>query len=311
MGLELTMRRFFRRALLIIREAVCGHLLNPVWHSRMERRHTRGEAGRRAIMWYLGDYLPFVSSLVPDVQTGRRDSRRIFSLWLQGEASAPEIVKACWRSVRANCTEELVILDERSLGNWITLPEHIMRKWSEGKIKPAHFADICRVELLYRYGGIWLDATDFVPAAFPEWLWDADFFVYMSGNRQKGYYSFIQNCFIRSCSSSFLIRAWRDLIFEYWSREDSAADYFVHQLLFRLLVENNAAAGREFARMPRKDQDATHLLWFDGNAGMPFDDARYREICSGALFQKTEYKSVTAKCPPAGSVARALIEMYR
>lgn len=65
-------------------------------------------------------------------------------------------------------------------------------------MKPAHYVDICRVELLYEYGGYWLDSTCFVTAPIPEWICRQDFFVYMAGHETPYSYSFIQNCFIRA-----------------------------------------------------------------------------------------------------------------
>lgn len=124
---------------------------------------------------------------------------KIFSIWLQGKEKAPEIVKACWASIKANCSNELVILDEETLGEWISIPERIIKKWKDGKIRHAHFTDICRVELLYKYGGIWFDSTCFVNSGIPDWVIQQDFFVYLSGDSFiPGYYSFIQNCFIRA-----------------------------------------------------------------------------------------------------------------
>lgn len=140
-----------------------GHLLNPIWKSRLERRKIRGEVTRKAILHYLEPYKDFIRNLKPQqTNLGAEDKERIFSIWLQGENAAPEAVKACGKSVRAKSSKELVILDQETISEWISLPEHITRKWKEGKIRPAHYADICRVALLVEYGGLWLDATDYV-----------------------------------------------------------------------------------------------------------------------------------------------------
>ena len=230
-------------------------------------------------------------------------------MWLQGEAAAPEIVKACWRSIRANSSRELVVLDSSSLPDWIELPGHVTDKWRRGLIRPAHFTDICRVALLHRYGGYWMDATDFLPMELPEWMDRQDFFVYMSGERQRGWYSFIQNCFIRGRRGNYLLALWLNAMEVYWEHENSAIDYFVHQLLFRKAVESDPEAGRLFAAMPRIVQDPTHTVWFE-NASRPFDPELFRTLTSAAAFQKTEYKSSDASSPVPGSFADALMKMY-
>lgn len=287
-----------------------GHVLNWPWRNAAERRRVRGQVTAEAVCDYLDRYVPEFRDVPEDAPAGVvQEPERIFSMWLQGESGAPAIVRACWRSIRANSSHELVVLDGRSIFSWIELPGYIVDKWRRGLIRPAHFADICRVELLYRYGGFWLDATDFIAAELPEWMLGEDFFVYMAGERLRGSYSFIQNCFIRGRKGSYLLKVWREAMFAYWRHEDSTVDYFVHQLLFRKAVECNARAAELFARMPRLPQDPTHAVWF-GNASRPFDEALFRTLTGAAAFQKTEYKSSDARKPVPGSFADVMMKMY-
>ena len=287
-----------------------GHIFNPPWGSRLDRRRRRGEAISKAVERYLDKYIPAFAELPEDESVPEQDKERIFTIWFQGEEHAPELVKACWRSVRTHCTQELVILDEKSVFEWIELPEYVVKKWREGKIRAAHFADICRIELLYRYGGLWLDATDYVFAPMPQWLMDQDFFVFMSGNRQRGSYSYIQNCFIRGRKGNYLLKAWREAVLEYWRHENSTIDYFVHQLLFKKVVLSNRKAGALFASMPDINQDPTHTIWFE-HASDPFDENLFNELASAAVFQKTEFKSENAKNPAPGTFAEKLINLNK
>ena len=171
---------------------------------------------------------------------------KIFTLWLQGEDKAPPLVQACFRSVRKNCKQELVVLDEKTVFDYITLPDVIMEKRKKGKIGHAHFADICRVELLYNHGGYWLDSTGFATSPIQKWISDEDFFVYLTGLKVGSPYSFMQNCFIRARKGAYLLDAWRAMILEYWKYENSNFDYFMHQLLFKTLVMNDERAKKHF-----------------------------------------------------------------
>lgn len=287
-----------------------GHIFNAPWGSRLARRRRRGEAISKAVERYLDKYVPAFAEVPEDVDVQVQDKERIFTIWFQGKEAAPDIVKACWRSVRSNCTQELIILDAQSVFDWVELPEYVIDKWKAGKIRPAHFADICRVELLYRYGGLWLDATDFVFAPMPQWLMDEDFFVFMSGDRQRGSYSYIQNCFIRGRKGNYLLKVWRSAILEYWKHEDSTIDYFVHQLLFKKVVKNNKLAAEYFAKMPSVNQDPTHTIWFE-HASDPFDEKLFNDLSSAAVFQKTEFKSENAKNPAPGTFAEKLINLNK
>ncbi len=288
---------------------VKGHILNWPWRSHQERRKVRGIATSEAVCEYLSRHIGFIRSIKEDETVCRNGEERIFSIWFQGEDKAPDIVKACFRSMRANCSQELVVLDETTLRDWIELPDYIIRKRDEGRIRPAHFADICRVELLYRYGGVWLDATDFVTSPVPDTIMNEDFFIYMSGTKRKGWYSFVQNCFFRARKGSFLLKAWRDAIYEYWRNEDGAADYFVHQLLFKTVVENNETAAEYFARMPKVEQDPTHNVWLKYRS-TPFDAKLFEELTADSFYQKTEYKSKDAREPVKGSFSDVMQNMY-
>lgn len=289
---------------------IYGHILNWPWRSGTRRRQVRGEATRKAVLEYLKRYAKQYSNIPPSPTEEEKaaEEERIFTIWLQGEENAPNIVKACFRSIRRNCRQKLTILDSESLKDWIDLPDTIMRKWQEGKIKPAHFTDICRTELLYRHGGIWLDATAFVTSPVPDFIMNEDFFIFMSYGNLSGSYAFIQNCFFRARKGSYLIKAWNTAIQTYWQYEDSTVDYFVHQLLFESVVENNPLARTLFDKMPKISQDPTHELWW-GYRDRPFNKAIFDEITSGAFFQKTEYKSESASRPISGSFSDIMQNM--
>ena len=287
--------------------SIHGHIFNPPWKSRLERRKHRGEVISKYVCCYLKRYLPYFVNVEDDSQSYPTvNDERIFSIWFQGEQAAPPLVQACWRSIRKHCIQELVVLDEKTVFDWIELPDYVIRKWKDGKIRPAHFADICRIELLYRYGGLWLDATDYVFAPMPQWLMDQDFFVFLSGEKQRGSYSFIQNCFIRSSKGAYLLKTWREAVLAYWKEEDSTIDYFVHQLLFKMVVENNKVAGEYFKKMSKLDQDSTHTVWFE-NADRPYDADLLKQLTSAAVFQKTDFKSESARNPKPGTFADVLI----
>lgn len=279
--------------------ALYGHILNWLWLPKAERRRRRGEASCNAVLAYLQQYVPYIRD-VPEDGFVSEEPERIFSIWLQGEDNAPAIVRSCFRSIRKNCRQELVVLDSNSLGDWIELPDYIMDKWKRGCIRPAHFSDICRTELLYRHGGVWMDATCFMTSPVPDNIMDQDFFIFMSGDSVFGAYAFVQNCFFRARKGNYLLKAWNTAIQTYWKYEGSTVDYFVHQLLFRLVAENNPKAANIFGRMPKIAQDATHALWWDYR-DRPFCQEEFDKVTAGSFFQKTEYKSKSASSPVPGS----------
>ena len=144
-----------RRTFALIGIVIRGHILVPFWWSRKHRREKRCHVLTTAIPAYFKRYLP-AAAAVPEREVIKDDkNEKIWTIWLQGEDKAPPLVKACFRNIRKNCKQELVVLDETNIFDYITLPKEIIEKRKAGKIKHAHFADICRVELLYEHGGFW------------------------------------------------------------------------------------------------------------------------------------------------------------
>ena len=286
-----------------------GHLLNPVWDGEERHRARRCKAFGRILMDYMRKNWLQAAADVPVTPVIRNDSKeRIFTLWLQGEEQAPDIVKSCFASIRKHCTQPLVILDGKTVFDWITLPEAIVEKYRAGKIKPAHFADICRVELLHTYGGYWLDSTCYVSAPIPAWITEHDFFVFMAGEKVHGNYSYIQNCFIRARKGSYLLEAWRAMILDYWLHEDRRVDYFQHQVMFRTLVTYNATAAKLFGEMAQLDQYPTHLYLYEYK-DRPYDEKVLQKAAEeGYFYQKTSYRDLEDIVP--GSFADHLVHAH-
>ena len=286
-----------------------GHLLNPVWDGEERHRARRCKAFGRILMDYMRKNWLQAAADVPVTPVIQNDSKeRIFTLWLQGEEQAPDIVKSCFASIRKHCTQPLVILDGKTVFDWITLPETIVEKYRAGKIKPAHFADICRVELLHTYGGYWLDSTCYVSAPIPAWITEHDFFVFMAGEKVHGNYSYIQNCFIRARKGSYLLEAWRAMILDYWLHEDRRVDYFQHQVMFRTLVTYNATAAKLFGEMAQLDQYPTHLYLYEYK-DRPYDEKVLQKAAEeGFFYQKTSYRDLEDIVP--GSFADHLVHAH-
>ena len=284
----MNLARFFA----MCRIGVFGHVLNPFWKTRTQRRKQRTDLTAKVVTNYFKRYLPAVDDVKETAVIKDDKNDKIWTIWLQGEDNAPNLVKACYRSVRRHCSQELIVLDANTIFDYITLPKEIVQKYKDGKIGHAHFADICRVELLYNYGGYWLDSTGFVTAPIPKWIEDEDFFVYLTGDNYNiggSPYSFMQNCFIRARKGAYLLAAWRAMILDYWRKENHTFDYFMHQLLFKTLVTNNKIAKKYFDKMPHVAQDPTHALWW-AYQNKPFNQQTFDEVTSGAFFQKTTYR---------------------
>lgn len=294
------------RAMKFLHLAVQGHVLNPMWRPREERRKKRYKATFDSVMGYLRRYAKPISLIRPATPDVTPEPERAFTIWYQGEEQAPPLVKACFRSMRRHLKQELVVLDEKTLFDWISLPDYIVEKWRSGKIAHTQFSDICRIELLYRHGGLWFDATDFVTAPVPKYIMDQDFFLFMAGEKIRGSYAFIQSCFIRGRKGNPVLGVWREANAIYWKDENSKINYFVHHMLLRLAVEVNPVAAENFGKMTKVDQDPTHALWGEHCAD-PYDEAVFTALTADSFFQKTNYKDKRLKDIAPGTIAEHVL----
>ena len=95
--------------------------------------------------------------------------KQIFIFWDSGFDKAPEIVKLCVLSYQdMNPDYNVVLLTEKNLHEYF--PYWDIFKLSTVKIGMAHKADFLRTYLVYKYGGVWVDATTVCLKPLSNWL---------------------------------------------------------------------------------------------------------------------------------------------
>ena len=89
-----------------------------------------------------------------------KDSNKVWICWLQGIENAPNLVKYCYKSIKENLADrDIVLITSQNMQKYVQFPDFIMEKWKLGQITNTHITDLLRLELLIRYGGMWVDAT--------------------------------------------------------------------------------------------------------------------------------------------------------
>ena len=184
------------------------------------------------------------------------ERKKVWFCWLQGMEHSPALVKACLESLRERLTDaDIVIIDGESYKEWIGLPEYVTEKYRNGKIPPALFSDMIRLELLAEYGGVWIDSTVLctVPSSdehgqhAPSWreITEAELFVFQYTKPGCKWSGSISNWFIGANRDNIIIKMVRDMLYEYWRVYDVTIDYYIFHLFF-------AIAARECPDMIRR-----------------------------------------------------------
>jgi|GEM_PF-293507 len=206
--------------------------------------------------------------------------------WFQGYDQAPELVKSCHESIKRNMPGyEIRIITFENLFEYVTLPEHITEKFKRGKIGMAHFSDIIRLELLIRYGGVWVDATVLcTDADMCTVIERAPLFAYQISNGM-GNNSFASSWLISAKPNSPILILTRELLFAYWRTYRTQKHYFLFHLLFSMAVYAFPEIHR---RIPAYNNASPHAL--ERELSYEYSEERFVEIKKYASFHKLNFK---------------------
>ena len=160
----------------------------------------------------------------------------IWICWFQGMESAPELVKRCYASVKRNMpNKEVIVITKENMDQYVDFPEHILGKWKKGLITDTKMSDFLRMELLIRYGGLWMDSTIFLSGPIPDWVYEKDIFMY-SIDDSEDITRVYNNYFIYSKKDYPVLKTLRDINYYYWGKENKVRDYFQWHLFTTLVI---------------------------------------------------------------------------
>ena len=215
-------------------------------------------------------------------------SNKIWMCWFQGIDNAPNIVKKCYKSVLDNNPDkDVVVITSENMSEYVQFPDYIIEKWEKGQITNTHMTDLLRLELLIRYGGMWLDATVFCSGSdIPKYFFDSDlfFFQYLKPGRD-GNASYISSWLMSAKSNNKLLMATRQLCYDYWKKNNTMWDYFLFHDFMSIVMDEYEEDCKEI--VPRDNSTPHELLLrlFD-----KYDDRIYKAICEQTPFHKLTYK---------------------
>ena len=217
-------------------------------------------------------------------------SNKVWVCWFQGMEQAPELVQQCYRSLCSNLTDrEIVLITADNMQQYVQFPDYIMQKWKNGQITHTHMTDLLRLELLIRYGGMWIDATVFCAwprERIPDYFFDSDLFLYQTLKPGRdGQSQLMSSWLISAKTNNKILMHTRALCYEYWKTHTELVDYFLLHDFMSIALEHDPALWD--AIIPR-DNAAPHMLllrFFE-----PYDVQIWNAICDQTPFHKLSYK---------------------
>lgn len=232
--------------------------------------------------------------------------KKIWICWLQGIENAPDIVKKCFRSVCDNLSDnEIILIDYNNMKNYVQFPDYIMEKWKNGKISNAHFSDLLRLELLSRYGGIWMDATVLCTGrAIPDFIWNSDLFLYQLLKPGKdGQTHICSSWLICAKRNNKILMAAKYLCYEYWKKHNTLVDYF---LLHDIITIVSEFYPEEWKKIVPYDNSTPHFLLL--RLFEQYNEGIWNIIKEQTMFHKLSYKMNEEKIKIPGTYYKRIFE---
>ncbi len=211
-------------------------------------------------------------------------SKIIWWCWLQGFDKAPDLVKACYNSLKENMKGyKINILTYENLNDYINIPDYIMEKHKKGIITAAHFSDIIRLQVLIKYGGIWIDSTVFcTDNQMCQIMENSKMFVYQELNNPNIVAS---NWLISSIANNKILLMTQKLIMEYWKEHKVMDHYYFMHLFFKMSTHYYP---EDWTEVKVFDNVGPHIFVKELNQN--YDVDRYNQIKRLSSFHKLNYK---------------------
>lgn len=186
--------------------------------------------------------------------------------WWQGEDEMPELIRLCYESIKRNLPAEKTALRLITLDNcrqYVTFTEPLIHKFQEGKISYTQFSDVLRAELLYRYGGMWIDTTYYVTHPIPETyfqengiytirfdspVWDTD----ITRGRWSGNLWCVR-------PGHRLFQFLMEALWYYFETEDTLIDYYLIDYIIAVAVEEFSEIREELSQCETSRKTVFHL----------------------------------------------------
>ncbi len=171
----------------------------------------------------------------------KNNSNKIWICWFQGLDNAPLLIKKCISSIKKNLKDnEVIILTMDNYKDYVDFPDYILEKVEKKEISLTHFSDLLRLNVLIKYGGIWIDATVLCTTnKLPSYIYREPLFVFkeINLNPLDTLPVTASSWFIASGPNNNILLATRELLYTYWQKNNYLQDYFLFHICFKIATE--------------------------------------------------------------------------
>ena len=221
-------------------------------------------------------------------------NNNIYWCWFQGLSNAPKLYQATFNSVKNNCNNHnIIIINETNLNQYVKFPNYILEKYKRKLFSSTHFSDLLRLELLIKYGGTWVDASVLITKC------DDIYF-----NRDLFFFN-LSSWFLTSEKKSPILKTTRDLLYEYWRKENYLCYYFLFHEFLMLAYKRYQ---NDYLSMPNLSNGPEHLL--HTYLVKQYNDTIFSNIIKKIFVHKLNIKITSRIKPVNDSFFYYIIDKY-
>ena len=214
----------------------------------------------------------------------------IWIAWFQGLEKAPPLVQHCVKSIQQNANgHKVIIITEKNIFDFVQFPDYIIQKYKAKILTMQQLSNMLRMSLIYKYGGVWIDATMLATAPLSPAIFNSEFYTikktsaspyYIPQGRWTTYFLSGK----KGCPLAHIIVS---VLFAYWKTNTELVDYFLFDQTINFCYENSPMCHALIESVPENNPEA---IFFKGRYGKPFDAAEWERIKKTTSLFKLSWK---------------------
>lgn len=181
----------------------------------------------------------------------KNNSVIIWQYWESPNGDIPPLVQACLNSVekhKGKC--ERILLSPENVKDYVEIPQIFLDLKNKGIIKTAFFSDILRTCLLIQRGGIWIDATVLLTEDLPEYIAEAELFVFQNDLKIDLDGLNMASYFISAKPNNIILKETLSALIQYWKENNFLVNYFTFLHTFTMVTQATKENKELFAKVP-------------------------------------------------------------
>lgn len=241
-------------------------------------------------------------SMLPEIENDVASDPKmpVWVCWWQGIDNAPELVKNCIDSMYRNFPQDKVAIRVITFENYkkyVFFNDRIVERFNSGALSLTHLSDLLRAQLLYRYGGLWIDATYFVADERLNYIFDDYEFFTQKTNETRWDVDIVKGRWAENLlkgPKGFPLFGFMMEAFEYyWEVKDTLIEYYLMDYIIAVAYDNIPVVHHAIEQCPVNNPKALDL---SALSNKPYKKEILEELlkdtCIFKMYHKLQYHKV-------------------